>query len=161
MTWRHTGLGPAGTPRRPNRPTTTWPSNSGGSSSPPDFATHALARPPRKKPKPSSQPGPQPEHDQPKLRKTRDLPALPATDAGTGALGGADAHGLRMLARRWRVLACACIRRPGPRRYAAQHRGPRPGAGQHHDHARTAHPGRAHALRTVPPAERTRLAAHV
>src|SRR3954447_1858607 len=71
MMWRHTGLGLGGTPRRPNRPTTTWPSNSGGSSSPPDFATHALARPPRKKPKPSSQPGPQPEHDQPKLRNTR------------------------------------------------------------------------------------------
>src|SRR3954452_11760293 len=81
MTWRHTGPGPAGTPRRPNRPTTTWPSNSGGSSSPPDFATHALSRPPRKKPKPSSQPGPQPGHDQPKLRNTRDgvasqIPAL-------------------------------------------------------------------------------------
>src|SRR3954447_19578810 len=72
MMWRHTGLGLGGTPRRPNRPTTTWPSNSGGSSSPPDFATHTLARPPRKKPKPSSQPGPQPEHDQPKLRNTRD-----------------------------------------------------------------------------------------
>src|SRR4051794_11829878 len=77
MTWRHTGPGPAGTPRRPNRPTTTWPSNSGGSSSPPDFATHALARPPHKKPKPSSQPGPPPEHDQPKLRKTRGRPAVP------------------------------------------------------------------------------------
>src|SRR4051812_16400321 len=32
-----TGLGPAGTPRRPNRPTTTWPSNCAGSSSPRDF----------------------------------------------------------------------------------------------------------------------------
>ena len=56
MRWRLTGLGLGGTPRRPNRPTTTWPSNSGGSSSPPDFATHALSRPPRKKPKPSSRP---------------------------------------------------------------------------------------------------------
>ena len=46
-------------------------SNSGGSSSPPDFATHALSRPPRKKPTPSSPPGRPPGHDQPKLRNTR------------------------------------------------------------------------------------------
>jgi hypothetical protein len=61
----------AGTPRRPNRPTTTWPSSSAGSSSPRDFAVHAPSRPARKKPGPSSQPGPQPGHDQPKLRNTR------------------------------------------------------------------------------------------
>jgi len=54
----HRGVG--GTPRRPSRPTTTWPSNSAGSSSPPDFAVHAPSRPPRKKPGPSSQPGPPP-----------------------------------------------------------------------------------------------------
>jgi hypothetical protein len=60
----------AGTPRRPNRPTTTWPSSSAGSSSPRDFAVHAPSRPARKKPGPSSQPGPQPGHDQPKLRNT-------------------------------------------------------------------------------------------
>ena len=64
-----TGLGHGGTPRRPNRPTTTWPSNSDGSSSPPDFATHAPSRPPRKKPKPSSRPGQPPGIDQQKLRK--------------------------------------------------------------------------------------------
>src|SRR3954452_3585951 len=70
MRWRVIGLGPAGTPRRPNRPTTTWPSNSGGSSSPPDFTAHALSRPPRKKPGPSSQPGPPPGLDQQELRNT-------------------------------------------------------------------------------------------
>jgi len=43
--------GPAGTPRRPSRPTTTWPSSSAVSSSPPDFTAHALNRPPRKKPR--------------------------------------------------------------------------------------------------------------
>src|SRR3954462_8966482 len=43
---------------------TTWPSNSAASSSPPDFTAHALSRPPRKKPGPSSQPGRQAEHDQ-------------------------------------------------------------------------------------------------
>jgi hypothetical protein len=37
---------PAGTPRRPNRPTTTWPSSSAVSSSPPDFVAHVLSRPP-------------------------------------------------------------------------------------------------------------------
>src|SRR4051794_41833239 len=72
MTWPVTGLGPAGTPRRPNPPTTTWPSSSAGSSSPPDFAVHALSRPPRKKPEPSSQPGQPPGLDQQKLRNTRD-----------------------------------------------------------------------------------------
>src|SRR4051794_10595205 len=71
MTWPVTGLGPAGTPRRPNPPTTTWPSSSAASSSPPDFAVHALSRPPRKKPGPSSRPGPPPGLDQQKLRNTR------------------------------------------------------------------------------------------
>src|SRR3954465_8917764 len=70
-TWPVTGLGLAGTPRRPSRPMTTWPSNFAASSSPPDFAVHALSRPPRKKPGPSSQPGPPPELDQQKLRNTR------------------------------------------------------------------------------------------
>src|SRR5215207_4942511 len=51
---------------------TTWPSSSGGSSSPPDFTAHALSRPPRKKPEPFSQPGRQPERDQQKLRNTSD-----------------------------------------------------------------------------------------
>src|SRR4051812_40217580 len=51
---------------------TTWPSSSAASSSPPDFTAHALGRPPRKKPEPFSQPGRQPEHDQQKLRSTRD-----------------------------------------------------------------------------------------
>ena len=63
-----TGREHAGTPRRPNRPTTTWPSSSAGSSSPPDFAVHALSRPPRKKPEPSSPPGQQQALDQQKLR---------------------------------------------------------------------------------------------
>jgi hypothetical protein len=58
-------------PAAPSRPMTTWPSSSGGSSSPPDFTAHALSRPPRKKPEPFSQPGQQPEHDQQKLRNTR------------------------------------------------------------------------------------------
>src|SRR6476619_6698715 len=71
MTWPVTGLGPGGTPRRPNRPTTTWPSSSAASSSPPDFAAHALSRPPRKKPGPSSPPGPPPGRDQQKPRNTR------------------------------------------------------------------------------------------
>jgi hypothetical protein len=35
------------------------------------FRGHALSRPPRKKPGPSSQPGQQPGHDQPKPRNTR------------------------------------------------------------------------------------------
>src|SRR4051812_34617856 len=43
---------PAGTPPRPSRPMTTWPSSSAGSSSPQDFAAHVLSRPPRKKPEP-------------------------------------------------------------------------------------------------------------
>src|SRR3954462_6194432 len=71
MMWPVTGFEPAGTPRRPSRPTTTWPSSSAASSSPPDFGVHALSRPPRKKPGPFSQPGPPPEHDQPALRNTR------------------------------------------------------------------------------------------
>jgi hypothetical protein len=41
------------------------------SSSPPDFAVHALSRPPRKKPRPSSPPGQPPGHDQRKRRNTR------------------------------------------------------------------------------------------
>jgi hypothetical protein len=73
MTWPTTEPEPAGTPRRPNRPTTTWPSSSAGSSSPPDFAVHALSRPPRKKPGPSSRPGLPPELDQQKPRNTRGL----------------------------------------------------------------------------------------
>src|SRR3954464_2942615 len=72
MTWSVTGLEPAGTPRRPSRPTTTWPSSSAGSSLPPDFTAHALSRPPRKKPGPSSQPGPPPGLDQQELRNTRE-----------------------------------------------------------------------------------------
>src|SRR3954447_18694528 len=79
MTWPATEPEPAGTPRRPSRPTTTWPSNSAGSSSPRDFAAHALSRPPRKKPGPSSQPGPPPEHDQHKLRNTRARITVPKT----------------------------------------------------------------------------------
>src|SRR5215212_2372809 len=55
---------------------TTWPSSSGGSSSPPDFTAHALSRPPRKKPEPFSQPGRQPERDQQKLRNTSGLNGL-------------------------------------------------------------------------------------
>jgi hypothetical protein len=50
-----------------------YPSNSAGSSSPPDFAAHALSRPPRKKPGPSSPPGQPPGLDQQKLRNTSDL----------------------------------------------------------------------------------------
>ena len=42
------------------------------SSSPPDFAAHALSRPPRKKPGPSSPPGPPLAHDPQKLRNTSD-----------------------------------------------------------------------------------------
>ena len=37
------------------------------------FHSHALSRPPRKKPGPSSQPGPPPAPDQQNLRNTRDL----------------------------------------------------------------------------------------
>src|SRR4051794_39405662 len=70
MTWLATEPEPAGTPRRPSRPTTTWPSSSAGSSSPPDFGVHALSRPPRKKPGPSSPPGQPPELDQQKPRNT-------------------------------------------------------------------------------------------
>src|SRR3954467_8910079 len=72
MMWPVTGFEPAGTPRRPSRPTTTWPSSCGGSSSPPDFGVHALSRPPRKKPGPSSPPGQPPELDQQKPRNTSD-----------------------------------------------------------------------------------------
>src|SRR3982750_3664297 len=66
---------------------TTWPSSSGGSSSPPDFTAHALSRPPRKKPEPFSQPGRQAEYDQQKLRNTRvlqgaeNVPSLQVLDA--------------------------------------------------------------------------------
>src|SRR6185436_10089341 len=67
MTWLATEPELAGTPRRPSPPTTTWPSSSAGSSSPRDFAAHALSRPPRKKPGPSSLPGPPPST---KLRNT-------------------------------------------------------------------------------------------
>src|SRR3979490_759480 len=63
--------GRGGTPPRPSPPTTTWSSSSGASSSRRDFTAHALTWPHLKKPEPSSQPGPQPEHDQPKLRNTR------------------------------------------------------------------------------------------
>src|SRR3954465_1421757 len=70
--WPVTGCERGGTPRRPNRPTTTWPSSYAASSSPPDFAVHALSRPPRKKPEPSSQPGQPPGLDQQKLRNTRE-----------------------------------------------------------------------------------------
>jgi hypothetical protein len=72
------GIGPAGTPRRPNRPTTTGPSRCAGSSSPPDFAVRALSRSPRTNPGPFPQPGLPllqpglpPEHDQQRLRNTR------------------------------------------------------------------------------------------
>jgi hypothetical protein len=51
-----------------DRPTTTWSSSSAASSSRRDFAAHAPTWPPRKKPEPSSQPGPQPEHDQLEVR---------------------------------------------------------------------------------------------
>jgi hypothetical protein len=69
--------GPARTPRRPNPPTTTWPT-SFARSSPPDFAAHALSRPPRKKPGPSSQPGLPPGLDQPNC-ETRDTLCVPRT----------------------------------------------------------------------------------
>ena len=55
--------------RKPNRPTTTWPSSSAGSSSPPDSAAHAPSSPLCKNPAPSSQHGPPPEHDQQKPTK--------------------------------------------------------------------------------------------
>jgi hypothetical protein len=48
------GPGLGGTPRRPNRPTTTWSSSSDASSSPRDFVIHAPTWSPRKKPRPSS-----------------------------------------------------------------------------------------------------------
>src|SRR3982751_2191215 len=65
---------------------TTWPSSSAGSSSPPDFAVHALSRSPCKKPGPSSPPGPPPARDQQKPRNTRGEELV---EPGCGACGHA------------------------------------------------------------------------
>src|SRR3954447_19083457 len=66
---------------------TTWPSSSAGSSSPPDFAAHALSRPPRKKPEPSSPPGPPPGLDQQILRNTSPLEGSLVVESARDAAG--------------------------------------------------------------------------
>ena len=66
----------------------------GGSSSPPDFTARALSRPPRKKPGPSSQPGPPPAPDQQKLRNTRGERPAPVRGVLVGRRVGRPAGGI-------------------------------------------------------------------